>query len=182
MSAKAVTTAIALAASLAACSGRQPDAMTGAPVGPDALYTPAAVTPGVLEYAPDRSTFAPILTERFAYPTQAEANAAYFRMVATAPPNGSPPASIQLFGCQPGALDAETARVRRYRGPVVLCTVDFLDLGGRRLQREAANFFHADGVWTLQPVYPPRSAVAWRNGEGSPKDFWGWIPGRPRYE
>ena len=81
-----------------------------------------------------------------------------------------------------GALDAETARVTRYRGPVVLCAVDFLDLDGRPLRRGAANFFHAGGVWTMQPVYPPRSAVAWRNREGSPKDFWGWVPGRPRYE
>ncbi len=182
MSAKSATLVLPFLAALAACSSLEPAAIGAASTGPDALYTPAHVVPGVLEYAPDHSTFATLLTERFAYPTQAEANAAYLRMIAAALSRESPAASIRLFGCQPGALDAETARVTRYRGPVVLCAVDFLDLDGRPLRRGAANFFHAGGVWTMQPVYPPRSAVAWRNREGSPKDFWGWVPGRPRYE
>jgi hypothetical protein len=173
---------MALAAALAACSSSQPAANVSAPAGPDALYAPARVAPGVLEYAPDRSTFAPVLTERAAYPTQAEASAAYLRLMATGPTNDSAPASIRLFGCQPGALDAETARVTRYPGPAALCAVDYLDGDGRRLWREPANFVYAQGVWTLQPVYPPQSAVAWRNRESSPKDFWWWVPGRPRYQ
>ena len=175
-------TVIILAAALAACSGPQGPESPSAPTGPDALYAPARVTPGVLEYAPDRSTFAPVLTERFAYPTQDEANAAYLRMPAAAPPTETPPASVRLFGCQPGELDAETARVSRSRELAVLCAVDFLDPGGRRLWREAANFVYAHGLWTLQPVFPPRSPVAWRHREGSPKDFWWWVPGRARYE
>ena len=182
MNAKFAAVVAAVAASLAACSSPQPAATLGASAGPDALYAPASVTPGVLEYAPDRSTFAPILTERYAYPTQVEANAAYRRMIEVAPSNESVPASVRLFACRPGALDAETARVTRYPGPVVLCAVDFLDSGGKRLWREAANFVYAHGRWTLQPVYPPRSLVAWRNREGSPKDPWWWVPGRPRYE
>ena len=176
----ALTAFLALAAALSACSSPQPAAIPSAPAGPDALFTPAAVTSGVLEYAPDHSTFAPVLTERVAYPTQEQANAAYLRSMATAPSSELPPASIRLFGCQPGALDAETARVTRDHG--VLCAVDYLDAGGRSLRREATNFVYAHGVWNLQPVYPPRSLVPWRNREGSPKDFWWWVPGRPRYE
>ena len=80
MSARAATLVMALAVALAACSSSPPAASVSAPAGPDALYAPARVAPGVLEYAPDRSTFAPVLTERAAYPTQAEANAAYLNV------------------------------------------------------------------------------------------------------
>jgi hypothetical protein len=148
----------------------------------DPLLTPDQVTPGRLEYAPDSSTFAPILTERFPYPTQAEANATYLRLLATEPVDRAYPASIWLFGCKPGALDDETARVARYRGPVVHCATDFLDSGGRREKRATANFYYSAHVWRMQPVYPPLTAVPWRNRERSPKDFWWWVPGRPRYE
>ncbi|MGR9426215.1 hypothetical protein [Rhizobium leguminosarum] len=166
---------------LAGCASREP-AVVLPPSGPDALYSPERVVPGRLEYAPDRSTFAPILTERSAYPTQPEANAAYLRLIAAAPPGRPYPASIWLFGCKPGALDAQTARVSRYRGPVVHCATDFLDHDGGRIRRETANFYYYDRVWSMQPVYPPKSSVAWRNRERSPKDFWWWVPGRPRYE
>jgi hypothetical protein len=162
-----------------------------APAGPtvewslparDPLYSPAQVKPGRLEYAPDRSTFAPILTEPFPYPTQPEANAAYLRLLAAVPSVPTYPASIWLFGCRPGALDAETARVTRYPAPVVHCATDFLDNSGRRLRRETANFYYDGSVWNMQPVHPSLTAVPWRNLERSPKDFWWWVPGRPRYE
>lgn len=182
MNAKLFMAVVSLAVTLAACSSPQPATSAGAPARPDVLYAPARITPGLLEYAPDRSTFAPVLTERFPYPTQAEASAAFLRMRAAAPSAESQPASIRLFGCQPGSLDDETARVTRSREPNALCAVDFLDSSGRRLWREAANFVYARGLWTLQPVFPPRTPVAWRNREGSPKDFWWWVPGRPRYE
>jgi hypothetical protein len=171
-----------LFAALAGCAARDEALVLPPPAGPDALYAPERVIPGRLEYAPDRSTFAPILTERFVYPTQPEANTAYLRLIAAAPPGPTYPSSIWLFGCKPGALDAQTARVTRYRGPVVHCATDFLGRDGRRVRRETANFYYHNRLWSMQPVYPPKSSVAWRNRERSPKDFWWWIPGRPRYE
>jgi hypothetical protein len=146
------------------------------------LYSPGRVKPGRLEYAPDRSTFAPVLTERFPYPTQPEANAAYRRLVASAPAQGQYAASVWLFGCKPGGLDEETARVMRYRGPVVHCATDYLDAAGRRLRRETANFHYYGAVWNMQPVHPPLTTAPWLHREASPKDLWWWVPGRPRYE
>ena len=167
---------------LAGCAAPAGPVVNGPPLGPEPLFAPEQVKPGRLEYAPDRSTFAPILTERFPYPTQMEANAAYLRLLATAPENRSYPVSIWLFGCKPGILDQQTARVTRYRAPAVHCATDFLDGSGRRMRRETANFYYYDAIWTMQPAYPPLAAVPWRNREKSPKDFWGWLPGRPRYE
>lgn len=148
----------------------------------DPLYTPDRVVPGRLEYAPDGMTFPPVLTERFTYPTQSEANAAYRRSLLSAAANGVYPASVWLFGCKPGALDGQTARVTRYNGPVVHCATDFLDAGGRRVHRETENFYYYAGVWNMRPVEPPRTIVPWRNRERSPKDPWRWLPGRERYE
>ncbi|CAH1662922.1 MULTISPECIES: hypothetical protein [Hyphomicrobiales] len=167
---------------LSSCAAPQPWPVSDyGPPARETLYTPAVVKPGRLEYAPDRSTFAPILTERFPYPTQPEANAAYQRLHAGDAADGTP-SSVWLFGCKPGALDAQTARVTRYRGPVVHCATDFLDTSGRRLRREAVNFYYHGDVWNMQPIDPPRSAVPWRNRERSPTDFWKWWPGRDRYE
>jgi len=167
---------------LAGCAAPGAPVVELGPPAPEPLYSPEQVKPGRLEYAPDRSTFAPLLTERVFYPTQPEANAAYLRLLAAAPGDRSYPASIWLFGCKPGALDEQTARVTRYRGPVVHCATDFLDGSGRRLRRETANYYYYASVWNMQSVYPPRVAAPWRNRERSPKDFWWWVPGRPRYE
>jgi hypothetical protein len=174
--------ALSLLAALAGCSMPLASVAPAPPVRPEPLYTPDRVTPGRLEYAPDRTTFAPILTERFPYPTQEQANAAYARQIAAAPSDQNHATSIWLFGCKPGALDPETARVARYRGPVVHCATDFLDASGRRLRRETANFYYHAKLWTLQLVDPPRTPAPWRNLERSPKDFWWWVPGRDRYE
>lgn len=174
---------LALLPLVVGCAAPAPRVVDTGPPPPQPLYVPDRVHPGRLEYAPDRSTFAPILTERFPYPTQPEANEAYRRLVAMAPAGPAAyPSSIWLFGCKPGALDEQTARVTRYRGPVVLCATDFLDEAGRRLRRESVNFYYYGAAWNMQPVYPPRTAVPWRNRERSPKDFWWWVPGRPRYE
>lgn len=167
---------------LAGCAAPAASVVEQGPPIPEPLYSPDQVTPGRLEYAPDRATFAPVLTERFQYPTQPEANAAYRRLLATGPADRPSPASIWLFGCKPGALDEQTARVTRYRGPVVHCATDFLESSGRRSRRETANFYYHGAVWNMQPVYPPHTAVRWRNRERSPKDFWWWVPDRPRYE
>jgi len=172
---------IPLLIALAGCAAPAPPVADNGPPIPDPLYSPEQVKPGRLEYAPDRSTFAPVLTERFPYPTQPEANAAYRRLLTTAPADAYP-ASIWLFGCKPGALDEQTARVTRYGALVVHCATDFLDGAGRRSRRETVNFYYYGAVWNMQPAYPPRTAVRWRNRERSLKDFWWWVPGRPRYE
>lgn len=183
MSRIAVVLSLPIMLVLSACAAPQPWPVTDyGPPAREPIYTPATVKPGRLEYAPDRSTFAPILTERFPYPTQPEANAAYRRLLAGSAREGNFPASVWLFGCKPGALDEQTARVIRYRGPVVHCATDFLDGGGRRLRREAVNFYYYGDVWNMQPVCPPHSVVPWRNRERSPKDFWRWLPGGDRYE
>lgn len=168
---------------LAGCASPAPTivAVVPQPLAADALYVPARVVPGRLEYAPDRSTFAPVLTERVAYPTQPEANAAYQRYVALGPPDLRA-SSVRLFGCRPGALDPQTARVSRYRGLAVLCATDFLDTGGRTIGRRPVNFTYRDHAWAMQPVDPPRSLVPWLGREKSPSDPWGWLPGRDRYE
>lgn len=173
---------LSLIMALSCCSARTPTALESAPALYDPLYRPDAVRPGHLEYAPDRSTFAPILTQRFPYPTQSEANAAYRRLLQAARPNPRYPASLRLFGCGPGALDGQTARIRQYDRPVVHCATDFFDAAGDRLRRETANFSYYAGAWHMRPVYPPRTTVPWRSHEHSPKDFWRWLPGRGRYE
>lgn len=175
-----------LFAALSGCAAREPaPVLVAAPADeavPEPLYTPDRVVPGRLPYAPDRAQFPPVLTERHHYPTLPEANAAYRRLVAAGSADGIFPAAITLFGCKPGALDAQTAQSRRYRGPIVHCATDFLDAGGRRLGRETANFYYDRDRWTMQPVQPSRTTVAWHNREPSPRDVWWWLPGRPRYQ
>lgn len=72
-------TGVALA--LAGCAGQPLTPIADGPAVPahDAMYTPQRVGPGRLEYAPDRDTFAPILTTRGPFPTQQQANDAYQR-------------------------------------------------------------------------------------------------------
>lgn len=148
----------------------------------DSLYEPDRVQPGRLEYAPDRMTFAPVLTERFAYPTQAQANEAFRRMLGNPSSTTTAGPSIWLFGCSPGALDSQTARIDVYRAPVVHCATDFLDSSGRRRGRETANFYYHSAIWNMQLVNPPQTPVAWSRRESSPRDPWRWVPGRDRYE
>lgn len=147
----------------------------------DPLYRPRRVEPGRLEYAPDRTAFAPVLTERFPYPSQAEADAAYGRLLAAAPA-ALEPRSVRLFGCKPGVIDGRTARVTRVSGPAVHCATDVFDSHGRQLGRRSVNFVYDDMVWTMRPVDPPRSPAPWLAREGSPKDPWRWVPFRDRYE
>jgi len=179
---QALLPALVCCVTVAGCAATPQPVVATTPIpATDALYQPSKVAPGRLEYAPDRTTFAPILTEKFPYPTQAEAKDAYRRRLASGPENLSA-GSIWLFGCKPGALDAQTARVVRYRGPVVHCATDFLDGSGLIKSRETANFYYVDTVWRMQVVHPPRSPVPWRAHESSPHDMWWWIPWRSRYE
>ena len=167
----------------------------------DALFTPGDPIPGHLEYSGDRDNFAPILTERVAFPTQGEANSAFARATArpglyvvtfegaltgersleigTEPPV---PAGVRLFACAPGALDEQTGRVEAYRGHVVHCATDFLGIDGARLFRATVNFVYIDQAWSMSLTHPPISKAAWLASEPSPNDAWWWIPGRGRYE
>lgn len=175
-----------LALLLSACGQPQPVLILGNRLSTmDTLYRADPVTPGRLAYAPDRATFAPVLTEPFAYPTQRQAEHAWQRVnfshIAVGEPATRPPAN-RLFGCKPGSLDSLTGRITRYRGPVVHCAVDFKSASGRPLRRETVNFYHHGGVWRLLPTDPPRAPVAWLNREKSERDPWRFLPWRERYE
>ena len=99
MSRAALVLSLPVVLVLSACATPQPWPVTDyGPPAREPMYTPAVVKPGRLEYAPDRSTFAPILTERFPYPTQPQANAAYRRLLAGSTTDGGLPASVWLFG------------------------------------------------------------------------------------
>jgi hypothetical protein len=151
----------------------------------DPLYRADPVTPGRLDYAPDRETFAPVLTEPFAYPTQRQADHAWQRVNFDRVDAGKQvrrPPPIRLFGCKPGALDSLTGRVTRYRGPVVHCAVD-VGLGAEHPPlRETANFYHHRSAWHVVMTDPPRAPVAWLNREKSERDPWRFLPWRERYE
>ena len=172
-------TLVAAVAGCAAAPSTRP--VYAPPSGLDALDEPTRVEPGRLEYAPDRSTFAPVLTERVPYPTQPQATDAYRRYLAATRAR-APQGSLWLFGCKPGSLDSQTARIARYRGPVVHCATDFLDPVGRRVARETVNFYYADRTWNMAVAGPPLTSVPWHRGESSTKDTWWWVPGRDRYE
>ena len=85
---------------LAGCAAPAAPVVDNGPPIREPLYSPEQVRPGRLEYAPDRSTFAPVLTERFPYPTQPEANAAYRRLLAVAPTDRAYPVPIWLLGAR----------------------------------------------------------------------------------
>jgi hypothetical protein len=157
----------------------------------DPLLTPREVVPGRLEYARQPDTFAPVLTQRVAYPTQEQANYAFerFSMAAEAPfsnpfvVRSTEPSSsdrravrIHLFGCRPGALNDTTGRIEAVRGHVVHCATDFLDAQDRRLSRETANFFYDRGAWRMAETAPPTAPAPWINPEPSPKDYFSWLP------
>jgi hypothetical protein len=175
-----------LAIFLSACSPPQHILVleNGAPTT-DALYRADPVTPGRLAYAPDRETFAPVLTEPFTYPTQRQAEHAWqranFSRVDVGEQERRPP-GIRLFGCKPGALDSLTGRITRYRGPVVHCAVDFGGTPSQPLRREAVNFYYYGGAWHLLMTDPPHAPVAWLNHEKSERDPWRFLPWRERFE
>lgn len=162
------------------------------------LHRPTVI-PGRLAYAPDRTPFAPILTERTGYPTQAQANDAYRHIMAAqlSTADSVPtslnsrdigekafeayPVSVRLFGCKPGAVDNMTARIVSERG-AIHCAVDFLNGDGRPAYRAPVNFRYLAGFWRMEIADPPRTRVSWRDRQRSPTDEWRWIPGRARYE
>ena len=171
---------------LVGCEGAPAQyALSGSPPARDALLTPKQVIPGRLEYADEPDTFAPLLTQRLAYPTQDQANDAYQRFLASAvdvagasapAPSARGAVQIRLFACRPGLLNDTTGRIEAPRGHDVHCATDFLDALDRRLFRETVNFSYERGAWRLAETAPPLSAAPWINPEPSPKDFFSWAP------
>ncbi|MCA3593351.1 MAG: hypothetical protein IOC94_17845, partial [Methylocystis sp.] len=64
---------------------------------------------------------------------------------------------VRLFACHPGALDGQTGRMVRYRGPVVLCATEFLDEAVQRLWRAPINFYFHQNAWRKHDPDPPRA-------------------------
>jgi hypothetical protein len=161
------------------------------PPARDLLSTPAEITPGRLEYAREPDTFAPVLTDRVAYPTQEQANNAFERenMASYYPTKGpyiiraSDPlpsdrraASVRLFACKPGVLNSVTGRIDQAGGHAVHCATDFLDGQGRRLSREPVNYYYFPSAWHLRETNAPTTPVPWINPERSPSDPFSWFP------
>jgi hypothetical protein len=179
---RGVAVSILGGALLAGCAVQpEPLPLAAAPVtapARDALYAPAEARAGRLAYAPDRSTFAPVLTERVPYPTQAQAQNAFLRSpwtavrFASAAEPGHAAASVRLFACRPGALDGQTGRMARYRGPVVLCATEFLDAAGQPLWRAPINFYFHRDAWRMHDPDPPRAPVPWLHPEPSQARSW----------
>jgi hypothetical protein len=170
-----------IAAFLTACAGPSdlPAVLEAPMMAParDALFTPEQVKSGRLEYAPDRSAFAPVLTQQFTYPTQPQAQNAFLRsqwpaigFATTAkgpiePVNAdeviSPAAGVRIFACKPGALDGLTGRTVRFNGPVVVCATDFIGDRGEILWRAPINFFYRDQAWHMHDPQPSTTYVRW---------------------
>lgn len=157
----------------------------------DPLLTPRELVPGRLEYARPPDTFAPLLTQRVAYPSQEQANYAFERFsMAVEYPASNPlvvrsaeqPFSdrravrIHLFACRPGALNDTTGRIEAVRGHVVHCATDFLDAQDRRISRQTVNFNYDRGAWHMAETAPPTAPAPWINPEPSPKDYFSWLP------
>ena len=179
-----------IAAFLSGCE-TPPAALVAPPPVRDWLFTPAEITPGRLQYAREPDAFAPVLTDRVAYPTQEQANNAFDRenMAAYYPTKGpyviraSDPlrtdrraATIRLFACKPGVLNSVTARIVEGQSHAVHCATDFLDGQGRRLSRETVNFYYSAGAWRMLETKAPTMPAAWINPERSPSDTFSWFP------
>jgi len=179
-----------IAAFLSGCE-TPPGALVALPPARDPLYTPAEITPGRLQYAREPDTFAPVLTDRVAYPTQEQANNAFARenLASSYPTTGpyviraSDPLpserramSLRLFACKPGALNSVTGRIIEPSIRAVHCATDFLDGQGRQLSRETVNFYYSEGAWRMLDTNGPTTPAAWINPERSPSDPFSWFP------
>ena len=182
---------VPVAAFLSGCETPPPAAMVAPPPARDRLSTPAEITPGRLQYAREPDAFAPVLTDRVAYPTQEQANNAFARenmassyltkgpyvVRARDPlPAERRAASLRLFACKPGALNSVTGRIVEPAGHAVHCATDFLDGQGRRLSRQTVNFYYSEGAWRMLETNAPTTPAAWINPERSPSDPFSWFP------
>jgi hypothetical protein len=180
-----------LIAILSGCETPPPVALVTPAPARDRLYTPAEITPGRLQYVREPDAFAPVLTDRVAYPTQAQANDAFNReTVASSYPTKGPyvirasdpslaerrAASVHLFACKPGVLNSVSGRINDPRGHAVHCATDFLDGQGRRLSRATVNYYYDAGAWRMNEANAPTTPAAWINPEHSPSDSFSWLP------
>ena len=181
-----------IVALLSGCQTPSPVALVAPPPpARDGLYTPAEIAPGRLQYAREPDAFAPVRTNRVAYPTQEQANNAFARdnmatyflskgpyvIRASDPlPTDRRPASLHLFACKPGVLNSVTGRILEPSGQAVHCATDFFDGQGRRLSRETVNFYYSEGAWRMLETNAPNTTAAWINPERSPSDPFSWFP------
>lgn len=176
---------------LSACQSTEPPPYALTPPARDTLYAPRQVIPGRLEYAQEPDTFAPVLTQRAAYPTQEQANYAFQRdNVAAYYPTKGPyvarvdetPASprravrVHLFACKPGTLNDVTGRIEPARGLAVHCATDFFNANGERVSRETVNYYYDRDAWRMIATRPPTTPAPWINPERSPTDYFSWLP------
>jgi len=166
-------------------------ARLSSPPARDPLFAPTQVIPGHLEYAEQPDTFAPLLTERRAYPTQTQANYAYQRFLgsggrttlnhplfvsSTAAATDRSAVRIRLFACRAGALNDTTGRIERARSYEIHCAADFLDPQDSYLFRKIVNFSYERGAWRMAGTAPPMAPAPWINPEPAPSDFLSWAP------
>ncbi len=180
-----------IAAFLSGCETAPPAALVAPPPARARLYTPAEITPGRLQYAREPDAFAPVLTDRIAYPTQEQANNAFARenivssyqtkgpyvIRASDPlPTERRAMSLRLFACKPGVLNSVTGRIVEGQSHADHCATDFLDGQGRWLARQTVNFYHEEGAWRMLETDAPTTPAAWINPERSPSDPFSWLP------
>jgi hypothetical protein len=184
--------ALLFSGGLAGCDASSgPYAFVTAPAARDRLLAPPEVVPGRLEYAEEPDTFAPLLTQRLGYPTQAQANDAFQRYLALAgraaggpldvaaagaSPGARGAVRVRLFACRPGVMNDATGRIRPARGNEVHCATDFLDAQDRRLFRATVNFSYQGGAWRMAETAPPMTPTPWLSLEPSPLDRFSWAP------
>lgn len=175
---------------VAGCAETPPPAPVAfsAPPAHDRLYRPERVEKGRLEYTPDYQTFAPVMTQRVAYPTQTQANHAFQRSQwsgqtverivtkegvkyrrAEIYQSDAAVAGVRLFACKPGVINPITMRIQNSRGEhLVHCATDLLDAADRPVARLPLNFYHWRGVWNLHDPDVYLRPARWRDMDPSP--------------
>lgn len=172
----------ALASLLSACGVEQNalmEPLSVAPPASDRLYAPNEVTNGKLQYARDGQPFAPVMTRRHPYPSQAQANFALERSRWNEVfQRGHPDVSIRIFACRPGALNGATGRTIASGEAAAVCATDILDGAGQTMGRVPLNFYYADHAWRVHDPDPSYAPPAWSNREPSPPRRTSWFGDR----
>lgn len=146
----------------------------------DTLYSPGEVTSGRLQYAGDGQAFAPVMTRRHPYPTQAQANFAFerSRWAEVFQLTDGAGISIRIFACRPGALNGATGRTVTSREVVAVCATDVTDGAGRVLSRVPLNFYYEGHAWRVHDPDPSYAPPRWSSRDPSPPRSAGWFGDR----